>query len=143
MNDYNTYYMNLKSCKHIPIHHSIWLLLWYRLCIQPQCTWIKIKIFERSQPPKAVSNLIPWVNIIQKNFITWFKCFSLAWKHAEGSDYLFSSLFLDLIFLWERQHVDRSLWKGAWGWEQFFSKDLFSKRFFHHMIQMISFFSLA
>ncbi len=60
-----------------------------------------------------------------------------------GADYLFSSLFSDLIFLWGREHGHGILWVGMWGWEQFYSGNLFSKIFFHRMIQMIYFFSLV
>ena len=36
--------------------------------------------------------------------------FTLAWKRGEGSSYLFSYLFSDLIVLWEQESGDRSVW---------------------------------
>ena len=41
--------------------------------------------------------------------------FSLAWKHEEGSDCLFCSLFSDLIFLSWWDHWGRSMETGASG----------------------------
>ncbi len=49
---------------------------------------------------------------------------------GEGSDYLFHCLFLDNIILFGREHGDGSMEAGPWGWEQFFSDDLFSKHVF-------------
>ncbi len=37
--------------------------------------------------------------------------FTLAWNRGEGSNYLFSYLFSDLIVLWEQEHGDRSVWE--------------------------------
>ena len=53
---------------------------------------------------------------------------------SEGSDYLFRGLFLDNIFLFGWDHGDGSMGAGAWGWEQFFSYDPFSKHVFYVMI---------
>ena len=47
-----------------------------------------------------------------------------------GADYLVCSLFSDYIFLWGREHGDGNLSAGTWGWEQFFSDNLFQKMFF-------------
>ena len=74
--------------------------------------------------------------------------------HEQGSDYLFHILYTDYIFCGDRslqmiawycrwEHGDGSMWMGAWGWEQFFSEDLFLKTFLHHMIEMISLLTLA
>ncbi len=54
---------------------------------------------------------------------------------GKGSDYLFHCLFLDNIILFGQERGDGSMGAGAWGWEQFFSDDLFSKHVFYVMIQ--------
>ena len=61
-----------------------------------------------------------------------FKLFDFSHWHGsmdEGSNYLLCRLLSDNIFLLGRKHVDGRVVKGAWGWEQFFSENLFSKNF--------------
>ena len=48
----------------------------------------------------------------------------MAWKHGEGSDYLFPNLLTDLIFLWGLEwamgawhFIYWSMGMGEWGWE--------------------------
>ena len=48
----------------------------------------------------------------------------------EGSDYLFHFQFLDNIILFGQEHGDGSVGAVAWGWEQYFSDDLFQNMFF-------------
>ncbi len=54
---------------------------------------------------------------------------------VKESDYLLHYLFLDNIILFGWERGDGSVGAGAWGWEQFFSADLFLKHVFYVMIQ--------
>ncbi len=53
----------------------------------------------------------------------------------EGVDYYFHCLFSDNITLFGQECEDGRVGAGAWGCEQFFSEDLFSKYVFYVMIQ--------
>ena len=64
--------------------------------------------------------------------------FTSAWKRGEVSSIFLHNLFSDLIFSCGQQCGERSVWTGAWGWEQFcltiYFKKLFSSDDSNHLV---------
>ncbi len=83
--------------------------------------------------------------ILWLKWFIWLKLFIYShwnWSMGKGNDYFFLCLVLDDIFLFGLEHGGGNVGAGAWGWEQYFLDDLFSKHFFV-WFKNIDFFILA